>query len=79
MKGIFVNNVEHKLSQYADNTEFLLACNRASFETCIPVTDNFGRRSGLCMNAGKTSAVWLGSKSSSVVKYMQHPGTESKI
>ena len=24
------------------------------------------------MNAGKTSAVWLGSKRNSVVKYMQH-------
>ena len=28
------------------------------------------------MNAGKTSAVWLGSKRNSVVKYMQHLGME---
>ena len=28
IKGIFVNNVEHKLSQYADDTEFLLAGDR---------------------------------------------------
>ena len=27
IKGIFVNNVEHKLSQYADDTEFLLTGN----------------------------------------------------
>ena len=25
IKGIFVNNIEHKLLQYADDTEFLLA------------------------------------------------------
>ena len=37
IKGIFVNNVEHKLSQYADDTEFLLAGDREPFETCITV------------------------------------------
>ena len=68
----FGNNVEHKLSQYADDMEFLLAGDRESFETCITVTDTFGRKSGLYVNAGKTSAVWLGSKRNSVVKYMQH-------
>ena len=47
MKGIFVNNVEHKCSQYADDMEFLLAGDRESFETCITVIDNFGRKSGL--------------------------------
>ena len=76
IKGIFVINVEHKLSQYADVTEFLLAGNRESCETCITVIDHFGRKSGLYMNAGKTSAVWLGSKRNSVVKYMQHLGME---
>ena len=76
IKGIFVNNVEHKLSQYADDTEFLLAGDRESFETCITVTDNSGRKSGLYMNAGTTSAVWLGSKRNSVVKYMQNLGME---
>ena len=76
IKGIFVNNVEHKLSQYAEDTEFLLAGDRESFETCITVIDNFGRKSGLYMNARKTSAVWLVSKRNSVVKYMQHLGME---
>ena len=28
IKGIFVNNVEHKLSQYADDTEFQATGNR---------------------------------------------------
>ena len=70
---INVNNVEYKISQYADDTEFLLAGDRESFETCITVIDNFGRKSGLYMNAGKTSAVWLGSKRNSVVKIYATP------
>ena len=76
IKGIFVNNVEHKLSQYADHklsqyadhTEFLLTDYKESSESCITVTDNFGTNSGLYVNAGKSSAVWLGSKRNSVVK-----------
>jgi hypothetical protein len=76
IKGIFVNGIEHKLSQYADDTEFLLAGDRESFESCVTVIDNFGRKSGLYMNAEKTSAVWLGSRRNSVVKYMQHLGME---
>ena len=52
---------------------------RESFETCITVIDNFGRNSGLYMNAGKTNAVWLGSKRNSVVKYMQHIGMERNL
>ena len=56
--------------------EFLLAGDRKSFETCITVIDNFGRKSGLYINAGKTTAVCLGSKRNLVVKYMQHLGME---
>ena len=71
IKGIFVN-VEHNVSQYADNVEFLLAGDRESFETNITVIDNVGRKSGLYMNAGKTSTFWLGSKRNSIVKYIKH-------
>ena len=69
-KFVFFNNIEHNLTQYADNTEFLLAGNQESFETSITVIDNFGRKSSQYMNAGKTSTVWLGSKRNSVVKYI---------
>ena len=74
IKGIVVNNVEHKLSQYADDTEFLLQGDRDSFEQCINVLDTFGKKSGLCLNCGKTCAVWLGSKKNSQLQYMQHLG-----
>ena len=59
---LFINNIEHKLSQYAVDTECLLAGDRESFERCIAVIDDFGRKSGLYVNAGKTSVFWLGSK-----------------
>ena len=42
IQGIMVNNIEHKISQYADDTEFLLQGDRRSFETCIQVLDEFG-------------------------------------
>ena len=72
IKGIDINRVEHKLSQYADDTEFILDGNRDSFETCIDVVERFGTKSGLYMNHGKTSVIWLGSEKNSLVKYMEH-------
>ena len=62
---MFDNNVDHKLSQYADHTEFLLAGDTESFESCITVIDVFGRESGLYMKAGNTSTVWMDSKRNS--------------
>ena len=47
VKGLFINNIEHKLSQYGNDTKFLLAGDRKSFECCIAVIDNFGRKFGL--------------------------------
>ena len=70
--GIQIANVEHKLTQYADDTEFLLAGDRKSFETCIETIQLFGKKSGLNMNPGKTSVVWLGSRKNSTVRYMEH-------
>ena len=72
VKGIKINNVEHKLSQYADDTEFLLDGNRTSFETAINLLLKFGRVSGLKISIEKTSAVWLGSEKNSNVRYMTH-------
>ena len=72
MKGIFFNIVERKLSQCAEHTEYLLAGDRKLFQSSITGTDNLERKSGLYMNTGKTSAVWLGSERNLVVKYMQH-------
>ena len=74
--GIIINNIEHKLSQYADDTEFLLAGDKKSFETCIKTINLFGSKSGLKINHGKTSVIWLGNKKNSLVRYMDHLGME---
>ena len=72
IQGITINNVEHKISQYADDTEFLLKGDQRSFETCIKLLDKFGSKSGLLINYEKTSAIWLGSCKNSMVRYMSH-------
>jgi hypothetical protein len=72
IKGITINNTEHKISQYADDTEFTLVGDKTSFETCINVLNCFGKKSGLYVNAEKTGAMWLGSMKSSPLKFMQN-------
>jgi exonuclease III/uncharacterized protein (UPF0305 family) len=72
IKGITVDNEQHKLSQYADDTEFLLAGDKVSFETCFSLLDLFGSVSGLKLNHGKTSCIWLGSRKNSPLQYMTH-------
>ena len=59
--SIFIGETEHKISQYADDTEIMLEGDRNSFERTIKIIDIFGGKSGLFLNAGKTSAIWLGS------------------
>jgi hypothetical protein len=76
IKGIIINNVEHKLAQYADDTECMLEGDKKSFETCLQLISRFGKISGLFLNAGKTSVIWLGSRKNSPVKYMAHLGME---
>ena len=62
IKGISIGETEHKISQYADDTEIMLEGNRNSFDRTIKIIDIFGKKSGLFLNAGKTSAIWLGSR-----------------
>ena len=72
IKGITVNNTEHKITQYADDSEILLEGDRRSFEETINTLDRFGSVSGLLLNTSKTISVWLGSRKNSDVRYMQH-------
>ena len=76
LKGIPINGIEHKISQYADDTEFMLDGKKKSFESCMTVLSKFGKRSGLFLNHGKTSVIWLGCRKGSQVKYMEHLGME---
>ena len=61
IKGIFVNNIEHKLGQYADDTQLFLDGSEQSLRNAITTLDEFFLYSGLKINLDKTKAIWLGS------------------
>ena len=42
------------------------------FEETIQTINTFGNKSGLFFNAGKTSAIWLGNRKNSPIRYMPH-------
>eukprot|EP00745_Piridium_sociabile_P025229 TRINITY_DN39931_c0_g1_i3.p1 TRINITY_DN39931_c0_g1~~TRINITY_DN39931_c0_g1_i3.p1 ORF type:complete len:158 (+),score=4.15 TRINITY_DN39931_c0_g1_i3:61-474(+) len=62
IQGIRIGNVEHKISQFADDTQLLNVGDKVSFERTIHTIDHFGKISGLYMNSGKTQAIWSVSK-----------------
>ena len=70
IKGILIGETEHKISQYADDTDIMLEGERNSFEETIKIINTFGNKSGLFLNAGKTSAISLGIKRNLPIKYM---------
>ena len=45
---------------------------KKSFEETVKTINTFGKASGLFLNVGKTSSIWLSNKQSSPVKYMPH-------
>ena len=72
IKGISIGGMEHKLSQYADDTQLMNEGDKKSFERTIHILDKFGKVSGLVMNNDKTQAIWLGSKRRSREVFLPH-------
>ena len=72
IKGIMINNKEIKISQFADDAQFINEGDRLSFEKSITIIKRFGNASGLFMNEEKTQAIWLGSRNNSKIKYLPH-------
>ena len=62
INGIYINEKEHKLSQYADDTLFLLDGTSKSLNETLNVLSEFSNFSGLKINFDKTHAVWIGQK-----------------
>ena len=57
---IIINNKEHKLSQYAGDTLFLLDGTSKSLNATLIVLYEYSQFSGLKVNFEKTHAVWIG-------------------
>ena len=72
IKGVTINNIEHKIAQFADDTQMLSEGDTVSFEQTVHTVDLFGHKSGLYMNSTKTQAIWLGSRKDSPVRYLPH-------
>ena len=72
IKGIFIGETEHKISQYSDDTKSMLEGDKNSFEETIQIINTFWVKSGVFFNAGKTSSIWLGNRKNSSIRYMPH-------
>ena len=62
IKGMVIGKTEHKISQFADDTELFQDDDKTTFEETIRVLDDFWNKFGLKINIERTIAVWLGSK-----------------
>ena len=62
IKGIKIDNVELKFSQYADDASAFLDGSRRSLEETLQELELFADISGLKTNFDKTHVVWIGAK-----------------
>lgn len=62
IKGIFVHNKEHIISQYADDTLLAFDGSPKSLFEALETIDFYSSFSGLKINTSKTKIVWIGSK-----------------
>ena len=56
IRGITINDDEHKIAQFADDTQMMSEGDVNSYEQSISTIDSFGKKSGLFMNSAKTQA-----------------------
>ena len=61
IRGIKISDNECKISQYADDTTFILDGTRSSIERSFVLLNMFAKLSGLKVNYEKTEALWIGS------------------
>ena len=62
IKGIYIQNKEYKLTQFADDTTMMLDGSRSSLVAALNILEIFGSISGLKINTDKTKIVWIGRK-----------------
>ena len=59
VKGIKINEIEHKISQYADDS-YLFIYDIPSLNNAIDFIEQFSKFAGLKLNLEKTEGIWLG-------------------
>ena len=69
IKGININSTEYLISQYADDTTFLLDGSKTSLEATLSLLTFFSKISGLNINIDKTKVIWIGRNKYSDVRY----------
>ena len=62
IKGIVVDDIEFKVSQFADDTVLFLDGSANSMNSTFRTLEEFANISGLRVNIDKTQAVWIGSQ-----------------
>ena len=62
IKGITINETEHKLTLYADDTTAILDGSEKSLREAVKEINDFYLYSGLKINISKTQITWIGSK-----------------
>ena len=62
IKGIKIDENEHLISQYADDTLIILDGSEKSLKATMKEVEQFYNLSGLKINISKTQIVWIGSK-----------------
>ena len=62
IKGIVINNIEYKMTQFADDTTLFLDGSRSCLQAALNTIKTFGSYSGLNMNMSKTKTIWIGRK-----------------
>ena len=61
ISGIVIDNIECKISQYADDSTVILDGSNRSLLQTLETLDLFERMSGLKVNEEKTNVVYIGS------------------
>jgi len=62
INGIKINEIEYKVSQFADDTTLILEGSFQSLNESLNTLNRYALFSGLKVNKNKTHAVWIGSK-----------------
>ena len=62
INGIKINGEQYLISQYADDTSFILDGSLESLYNTLSVLDYYAYISGLKINYSKSKAIWIGNK-----------------